>query len=316
MARQRRGGPVSALRAAVADYLTLRRSLGFKLERAGKLLDQFVTYCEDVGAETVTIELALSWANLPERGDRAWTAQRLSVVRQFAKHLALFDERAEIPPVGLAPDRSHRATPYLYSEEEVLALKAAAEAFPSPLRRVTLATIVGLLYATGMRVGEALRLDRDDVDFDNGVVMVRNSKFGKSRELPLHESTTEALRSYARRRDELCAPRSQAFFVSPVGTRLLYCNFHLAFLAMVRDAGLEPRSPGCRPRPHDLRHSFAVATLVNWYREGVDVEPRLAQLSTYLGHTHPGNTYWYLSAAPELLALAAQRLETAKRQHR
>lgn len=307
---------MSEIRSALADYLALRRSLGFKLDRAGRLLAQFVAYCEATGAETVTTELALAWATLPAGGDRAWAAQRLSVVRGFAQHLVLVDERTEVPPAGLIPDRSHRATPYLYSEEEVLALMAAAEQFIAPLRRATLATVVGLLYATGMRVGEALRLDHDDVDPAAGVITVKGSKFGKSRELPLHQSTIEALTTYARRRDELCPNRSSAFFVSPVGTRVLYCNFHRAFLAMVREAGLVARSQGCRPRPHDLRHSFAVATLVGWYREGLDVEPRLAQLSTYLGHTHPANTYWYLSAAPELLALAAQRLEAARREHR
>jgi integrase len=188
----------------------------------------------------------------------------------------------------------------------------AAGKLRSPLRRATLQTLVGLLYVTGMRVGEAIRLDRDDVDLIRGLLLVRDSKFGKSRELPVHESTTVALRAYARQRDELCPEASSpAFFVSLAGTRLLYCNVHLAFLGFVRDAGLTPRSPTCRPRPHDLRHSFAVETLTGWYRDGGDVESRLPSLSTYLGHVHPANTYWYLSAAPELLGLAAERLESA-----
>jgi integrase len=210
----------------------------------------------------------------------------------------------------MLPDRSHRATPYLYSEHEVLGLMTAAQKLPAPMRQETTATIVGLLYATGMRVGEALRLDRGDVDLDEGLLVVRDSKFGKSREVPLHKSAVEALGSYAERRDELCPQAStDAFFLSATGTRVLYCNFHMAFLGLVREAGLRPRSPKCRPRPHDLRHSFAVSTLIDWYREGVEVEPLLARLSTYLGHVHPGNTYWYLSAAPELLGLAAARLE-------
>jgi integrase/recombinase XerD len=303
---------MSALGATLEDYLALRRSLGFNLDRAGRLLAQFVTYCDTAGAAVVTIELALAWATLPEAGDRAWAAQRLSVVRGFAKYLALFDERTEIPPVGLLPDKSHRATPYLYSEDEVLRLMAAADKVVSPARRATIATIVGLLYATGMRVGEAFRLDRADVDFDDGVLSVRESKFGKSREIPVHESTIEALRAYARWRDGLfLRSDTDAFFVSAAGTRILYCNFHLAFLGLVREAGLPRRSAACRPRPHDLRHSFAVSSLIGWYREGADVEPRLAQLSTYLGHVDPTNTYWYLSASPELLGLAAARLEAA-----
>ena len=249
---------------------------------------------------------------LPEDASPSWLAQRLSVVRGFAKHLALLDEGTEVPPADLLPDRSHRATPYLYSTEEVLGLMAAAGKLPSPLRRATVSTLVGLLYVTGMRIGEAIRLDRHDVDLAQGVLVVRDSKFGKSREIPVHDSTARALRAYARCRDELCPQASSpAFFVSLAGTRLRYCNVHLAFLGLVREAGLAPRSATCRPRPHDLRHSFAVSTLIGWYRDGADVEPRLARLSTYLGHVHPANTYWYLSAAPELLSLAAARLDAA-----
>ncbi|MFA5787281.1 MAG: tyrosine-type recombinase/integrase [Actinomycetota bacterium] len=304
---------MSALSQAVEDYLVLRRSMGFKLERPEKLLAQFVAYCEAVGAETITIQIALDWATLPKGGNRGWLAGRLSIVRGFAKHLALLDEHTEVPPADLLPDRSHRATPYLYTEDEVRRLMAAAEKLHSPLRRATFGTLLGLLWVSGMRIGEALRLDRDDVDLVHGVLLVRDSKFGKSRELPVHESTTAALRSYARRRDELCPQSSSpAFFVSLARTRLRYDGFHLTFLALVRDAGITRRSAACRPRPHDLRHSFAVRTLIDWYRDGGDVESRLPQLSTYLGHVHPANTYWYLSAAPELLGLAAKRLEAAR----
>jgi integrase len=301
---------VSALGSALEDYLALRRSLGYTLDRPGRLLAQFVAYCDATGADRVTTELALAWATLPENVSPSWLAQRLSVVRGFAKHLALVDERSEVPPAGLLPGSSHRASPYLYSQQEVVALMAQAKRLGSPLRQATLETLIGLLYVTGMRIGEALRLDRGDVDLTNAIIAVRCSKHGKSRELPLHHSTVAALRAYTERRDELCPKAATpAFFVSLAGTRLLYCNFHLAFQRLVRDAGLTRRSGTCRPRPHDLRHSFAVSTLVDWYRTGVDVEPRLPHLSTYLGHVHPGNTYWYLSAAPELLGLAASRLE-------
>jgi integrase len=304
---------MSALSSALENYLALRRSMGFKLERAGRLLAQFVDHCEAAGAETITIQIALDWAMLPKGGNRSWLAGRLSIVRGFAKHLALLDERTEVPPADLLPDRSHRATPYLYTEDEVRRLMAAAEKLHSPLRRATFGTLLGLLWVSGMRIGEALRLDRDDVDLIHGVLLVRDSKFGKSRELPVHESTTAALRSYARRRDELCPQSSSpAFFVSLARTRLLYDGFHLTFLQLVRGAGITRRSAACRPRPHDLRHSFAVRTLIDWYRDGGDVESRLPHLSTYLGHVHPANTYWYLSAAPELLGLAAKRLEAAR----
>lgn len=301
---------MSALRSALEDYLVLRRSMGFKLDRAGRLLAQFVAHCEATGSETVTTQLALSWATLPARGSQSWYAARLSVVRGFARYLALFDERTEVPPSDLLPNRSHRACPYLYSTEEVVALMDAAGKLPSPLRRATFSTLVGLLYVTGMRIGEALHLDRDDVDLGQQVIAVRNSKFGKSREVPIHPSTARALGAYSRQRDELC-PRasSRTFFISLAGTRLLYCNVHLCFQGLVREAGLTPRSPTCRPRPHDLRHTFAVSTLIDWYRHGLEVEPRMPRLSTYLGHVHPAHTYWYLEAAPELLALAAARLE-------
>lgn len=303
---------MSALSAALDDYLALRRSLGFKLERAGKLLAQFVAYCEVASADVVTIELALSWATLPKGVSRSWLGHRLLVVRGFARHLALLDDRTEVPPIDMLPARSQRATPYLYTEADVARLIGASGRFRSPLRRATVQTVVGLLYVTGMRIGEAIRLDRGDVDLTCGLLLVRDSKFGKSRELPVHDTTTAVLRAYARQRDELCPQAtSPAFFLSAVGTRLRYANFHIGFLGLLREAGLTPRSPTCRPRPHDLRHSFAVSTLIAWYRDGGDVESRLPSLSTYLGHLHPANTYWYLSAAPELLGLAAERLESA-----
>jgi len=236
-------------------------------------------------------------------------------VRGFAKHLALVDMDTQVPPADLLPDHGHRASPYLYSDDEVVRLMAAASRLRSPLRQATFATLVGLLWVTGMRIGEALRLDRDDIDLTHGVLVVRDAKFGKSRELPLHHSTVAALRAYAKRRDQLCPKASSpAFFISLAGTRLRYDNFHLAFGGLVRDAGLTRRSATCRPRPHDLRHSFAVSTLIDWYRQGGDVQPRLALLSTYLGHVHPAHTYWYLSAAPELLGLAAARLEAATKE--
>jgi integrase len=205
-----------------------------------------------------------------------------------------------------------RATPYLYSETDIAELMKATGALRPPLRSATYATFIGLLAVTGMRVGEALRLDRDDLDEANGLLTVRNSKFGKSREVPLHPSTVEALQTYARLRDQLFSPAAgPSFFLSMAGTRLIYNCFHFTFLRLLRSAGLQRRSPSCRPRPHDLRHTFAVRTLLGWYRAGLDVEAQMPLLSTYLGHFHPRDTYWYLSATPELLTLASQRLEHA-----
>jgi integrase len=298
------------LHQARVDYLAIRRALGFKLERAGLLLADFVGYLETNALDTITTDAALAWATLPPNGASNWWAHRLSVVRGFAGHLHAINPVHEVPPPGLLPGQSHRATPYLYSDADIAALMAAARSLPSPLRAATFETLVGLLAVTGIRIGEALRLDRSDADLTEGVLTIGLTKFGKTREAPLHASTLDALVAYARRRDLLCRrPVDPAFFVSTAGTRLLYCNAHLAWLELVHRAGLQPRSAKCRPRPHDLRHSFAVRTLLGWYRDGADVQAAMPLLSTYLGHVHPGNKYWYLSAAPELLNLVAARLD-------
>ncbi len=303
---------MSALQVELDRYLSIRRALGFKLARAELLLAQFLGHLDAIGADTITTDNALGWAMLPANGSASWWGQRLSVVRAFARHLHAIDPAHEVPPAGLLPDRSHRAVPYLYSDADIAALMTAARQLHSPVRAATFETLVGLLAVSGLRIGEALRLDRDDVDLDDGVLHVRQTKFNKSRQVPLHPSTVNALIVYVRRRDELCPrPRDPSFFVSAAGTRVLYCNFHLGWLDLVRRAGLQPRSASCRPRPHDARHSFAVRTLLGWYRDGADVGAHMPLLSTYLGHVHPANTYWYLSAAPELLALVAARLDAA-----
>lgn len=300
---------MSPLRQALADYLAVRRSLGYKLARPEKLLGQFITYLEDAGAETVTTGHALAWATLPG-GNQSWHALRLSAVRGFATYLRTIDPSAEVPPADLVPWRPCRATPYLYSDADIAALIAAAASLRFPLRVATYQTLIGLLAVTGIRVGEAIRLDHTDLDLPDGVLTVRESKFGKSRLLPLHPTTAEALRGYLRLRDRLHPhPSAPAVFISPAGTRLLYCNVQATFARLARRAGLRPRSASCRPRIHDLRHSFAVASLLDAYAAGQDGQARLALLSTYLGHVDPAATYWYLSAAPELLALAGQRLE-------
>lgn len=237
---------------------------------------------------------------------------RLTVVRGFARYLHALDERHEVPPADLLPARWHRPTPYLYSEADLGRLLGAARALPRPLRAATYATLIGLLAVSGMRVGEAIGLDRGDLDWSAGLLIVREAKFGKSRELVLHPSALAALRPYDRGRRQLWPrPRTPAFFISVTGTRLIYSEVQRTFGVLVHQAGLAPRSGRCRPRLHDLRHSFAVNTLLGWYRAGLDVEARMHSLSTYLGHIDPANTYWYLSAAPELLALAGERLERA-----
>jgi integrase/recombinase XerD len=302
---------VSGLESALADYLQLRRALGFALERPASLLASFVAFAGDQGAGYVTTELALSWAAQPAGADRSWHGARLSAVRPFARYLQALDPRTQIPPAGVLPGRSRRAEPYLYSAAEITALMTAAGAIRAPMRAATYQTLIGLLAVTGMRVGEAISADRRDTDLDRGIITVRPGKFGKSRQLPLHPSTVTALDAYVRMRDEnIPRPGTSAFFVSMAGTRLIYKNVHFTYHQLTRAAELQPRSARCRPRIHDLRHSFAVTTLISWYRDGGDVAARLPMLSTYLGHTEPGSTYWYLEAAPELLTLAAARLGT------
>jgi integrase len=221
------------------------------------------------------------------------------------------DPRTEVPASArelLPPLGARRRAPYIYSAADVCALMRAAARLRG-LKAATYATLLGLLAATGLRVGEALALDHTDLDLRAALLVVRRGKFGKARALALHPTTVTALRAYARTRDRAWPrPRGPAFFLSTHGTRLLYNNVHGAFLRLVAQAGLATRRPR-RPRIHDLRHSFAVQTLVAWYRAGEDVEVRLPALSTYLGHVHPSCTYWYLTATPPLLRLAAQRLE-------
>jgi integrase len=301
---------MNTLRQALADYLAVRRALGYKLARAGKLLVQFHDYVEDRGEDHVTTEAALAWATLSPEAHQSWASTRLSIVRRFAVHLRGIDPATEVPAAGLLPGRNRRATPYLYSEEDIAALIEAAGTLRTPHRVATYRTLIALLAVTGMRIGEAIGLDRDDLDCGNGLLTVRNGKFGKSRELPLHPSSVTALGGYLRRADRPPqAPNAPALLVSTAGGRLLYSNVQNTLHRLIGRAGLASRSALCRPRLHDLRHSFAVNTILDGYRDGGDPGARLALLSTYLGHVDPGKTYWYLSAAPELLKLASDRLE-------
>jgi len=301
---------MSALHQALADYLTLRRALGYRLVRSEKLLNQFLNHLEDDGAAAITVERALSWARLPADGTVNWWAHRLSVVRGFATYLHALDPHSEVPPTDLLPSRKRRANPYLYSEDDVAALLVATASLSTPLRQATFRTLIGLLAVTGMRIGEAIRLDIDDIDFTSGFLLVRCTKFGKSRELVLHPTTLRALAEYLRCRDQLHpAPTMPAVFISTAGTRLMYCNVQWTFQRLLRQVGLTARSTSCRPRIHDLRHSFAVRSLLDAYAAGEDGQKTLTLLSTYLGHVDPAGTYWYLSASPELLAAAGQRLE-------
>lgn len=300
---------MSELREHAEEYLAARRALGHKLHDHGHLLRSFIGHLEAAGAQRVTVDLAIEWATLPQDAQPAWWSARLSVVRCFAKHLAATDSKTEIPPGDALRARPARTAPHLYSADEITSLMAEAAQIRFPLKAQTYETLIGLLASSGLRVGEAIRLERLDVDLDNGLITIRESKFRKSRLTPQHPSTIGALRHYARRRDELMPnPKTNHFFLSLVGSGLHHSNVNAVFRGLVHRVGLQ--SPGQRrPRPHDLRHTFALEALMGWYRTGEDVAPRLAALSTYLGHVKPSSTYWYLQSAPELLALAAGRLE-------
>jgi integrase len=299
-----------SLRNALGDYLALRRTLGFKLASVGRLLDQFVDYLDAQGVGIPTTDDALAWANLPASTSSNWRAIRLSVVRGFANYLHSLDAPVEVPSADLIRRGPDRATPYLYSDAEIRRLVAAASELRPQLRAATYQTLIGLLATCGLRVSEAIALNTTDLDRDEGLLVIRETKFAKSRLVPLHSTTMARLAAYITLRDRTRAhPLCPALLVSGAGTRLHHSNVSLTFARLAEQVGVTRRSKVCRPRLHDLRHSFAVATVLDWYRTGADVPAMMPRLATYLGHTDPKHTYWYLTAAPELMALAGQRLD-------
>lgn len=299
---------MTPLAAAADAYLKMRRALGFKLYHLTWFLPDFVAFVESHGSSTITTALAVRWAQQPPDGNPRWWAKRLSAVRGFAKHHRAYDPRTEIPDCPF-PQTPVRQTPHIYSDGEIGSLLILACQRKRRALSASYSTLLALLATTGMRVGEALALDDTDVDLKQSIITVRCTKFGKSRLVPLHPTTTAALQQYLRRRNRLCPYRpAPSFFVSSTGRRVLHQNFHHVFLRLIAQAGIDGL-PGRRARLHDLRHTFAVKTVADWYRAGLDVEARLPWLSTYLGHVSPSSTYWYLSATPELLDAAGARLE-------
>lgn len=300
---------MSRLRRALERYVRMRQGLGYKYNSPARRLSDFVSFMEARGTETITVALAMEWVT--KIGRQPTWAIRLTDVRCFAQHVAHFDPLTEVPPTDLVP-AGRRAKPYIYSDAEIEALVAAALALPpaNALRRWTYHCLFGLIAVAGLRHSEALNLHRDDVDLDQGVLTIRESKFGKSRLVPLHTTTISVLRDYSARRDaHLAPPRSPYFFVAEQGGRLLHQYVHRVFWRLSRQTGLRQKGQRNGPRVHDLRHRFAVQTLINWYRAGLDIEQQLPVLSTFLGHAYVRDTYWYLSATPELMSHAARRLD-------
>jgi len=308
----------AALEQAAQDYVTVRRSFGYQLHGHDRLLSDFCAWLGRAGLDTVTIDAAANWAISPGRSD-AWHAERLSVVRGFAAYLRAMDPGCEVPPRDAIPAGHHRVPPHIYTQNEISALMAQARRMTPPLRAATFETLIGLLTVTGMRSGEALRLDRSDVDLAAGTVTILATKFNKSRTLAIHPTTTAALAAYADLRDRRSPrPCTTSFFVSNRGNRLSHSSLYVGFGQLLNQAGITPPvgSRRRRPRPHDLRHRFAVATLLEWYQSDQDVQALLPSLSAWLGHAQPKDTYWYLSAVPELLTLASERAHNRRSQQR
>ncbi len=300
------------------EYLALRRKLGFEMHSSGIQLLGFARYADEFDHRgPITVELAVRWARLPEGTRSSWWARRLQIVRGFAQHRNLFDPETEIPPADLLGPLSRRPTPHIYSDTEInTLLSAAADLSPaSGLRPHTYVTLLGLLVTAGLRISEALRLERKDVDPESGVLTVRHTKFRKSRLVPLHPSTVEALMSYIRHRDKHHPHASTGtFFLTEQGSPLGTSSVSYTFGVLRDQLGWSKNRQGRRPRLHDMRHTMAVRTLLRWYQQGADVDRKLPALSTYLGHVEVRDTYWYLTAVPELMALAAARFQTFREQ--
>jgi integrase len=302
------GGIVSPLAGHLDDYLRLRRGLGFQLGRHGEVLPRFVAYLDARGATTVTVDLAVAWARLPVGIKPITVDFRLSAVRGFARYLHAIDPDHQVPPPGLLAAPRRRPAPYIYTPDQIAEVLRTTRLLQPPLRAATYRTLLGLLAATGMRLGEAFALTRRDVDLVEGLVTVRHAKFDRMRLVPLHASVTAALRSYVTERDRLCPTAScDRFFVSVTGRPLRRGEADCLFRDITTLIGL--RTDAVHPRIHGLRHTFAVQTLIDGHRNGADVSALLPVLSTYLGHVEPANTYWYLTAVPELMQLAAAVLE-------
>lgn len=307
---------MSALSAAVREYMAFRAARGFqpnrKLER---VLNQFVDSLpperhDGAGGQLFSQSEALAWAHAPAGAAPAWLAYRLSAVRGFAVYLAGSGLPVGVPGTRQGPGGSRRATPYLFTDTDVQAVMSAADELFTPLRAATMTTLVGVLAVTGMRIGEALQLTIADVDLDDGVVLIANAKYGRQRLVQLHPSARRAVTDYLHLpvRHRLGVAPERPVFVTTKGSAVHERTAHGALHQMIGHAGL-PRRAGARPRPHDLRHTFATQTMIDAYRAGRDPARTLTLLSVWLGHANPADTYWYLQAAPEVAALAALRLE-------
>jgi integrase len=306
---------MSTLSQELDRYLTIRRSLGYNLSTDERILRKFISFVESENAEHISAALFLRWQEAFGKAQKQTWAHRLGTVRVFSQWLQSIDSKHEVPPQSLIPSRVRRPHPYIYSEDDIRRIVEAAADLPSinGIRPLTCSTLFGLIAVTGLRVSEALSLDTADVDMDNGVITLQHGKLGKARLLPVLDCTRTRLAVYAKERDRLLGTPSNAFFVSDRGERLTDCGARYSFAMVCQAIGLRPSQKfnrhGRGPRIHDLRHTFAVRTLLNWYRNSKAPAREMIKLSTYLGHCDPAHTYWYIEGVPELLELASKRVE-------
>ncbi len=299
------------LQAVAAAYLALRRAMGYQLTGHDGLIGEFLDYLDQRHVTAITVEDAVAWACLPEGVRPRWHTARLTAIRGFAAYLhAGSAEDAELIPDGLVPGRVEHAVPYLYTPGQITTLMTRARALKPVIRGLTLATVIGLMASTGIRISEALSLNANGFDAARCTITV-TGKYRKIRRLPVHCSTTAALTNYLQVSRKLVdPPPDQPFFLTCNATRASAGTIERAFRVVTNRCEL-PTGPGNHPpRLHDLRHSFAVNTLIDAHRDGGDVDARIAALASYLGHVSPSSTYWYLTASPELLDLVAERVET------
>ena len=304
------------LRKSLEEYLELRRGLGAKLHAEGVRLPKFVSFMEERQSPYITTRLALDWA---QQTSARYPTKRLTMVRGFAKYLAGYDIRTEVPPLDCLSRKFARSRPYLYSDEEIQRLLRAAWRYRRDRPRGTYYCLLGLLTVSGLRIGEAIKLQIQDVGLKNGILTIRDSKFGKSRLVPIHPTTVRELRSYCKRRDEWLMLENKStnqFFMTRTGKPLTHHAIYVAFRCLSVEIGLRKVTSGSGPRIHDLRHRFAVRTLINWYRAGKNTEVLLPALATFLGHVSVESTYWYLTEYPELMKLAMKRLDDRWREKR
>lgn len=299
---------MNPLLKAAKDYIALRRSMGYKLRAVPPVLSAFVSFLKKRGANHITIPLAMEWSQQNPNVQRSNWVWRLTCIRGFARYRSASDPHTEILPGRLLPYRPKRARPYLYTKDEVRSLLNQARKLGG-LRGQTYSCLFGLLAVAGLRVSEAINLKPEDVDLKQGVLAIVGTKFGKSRLVPIHASTQKILARFARERDQAFKQRLPRFFVSGRGNRMDGGEVRRTFYKLSRQIGLRGPNDSHGPRLHDFRHRFALETLVRWHRSGQNVEPRLPVLSTYLGHVHVSDTYWYLTACPELMGSAVKRLE-------